>query len=172
MPPVVLGIAVANHLLPRDASRLDPEAGDAFAERGWSASGGWKRTLLDVAATSAGAVFLAMAIVPFDDLSEVAAEVRAGRLPLVILLSLVARYAVVFAAGFAGEGKRRASAGLLQHPIAETIVAYVVALAASWFVLRLFGRIDADTAPLVVYAKTVLLAFPGSMAAAAGRLAV
>jgi putative integral membrane protein (TIGR02587 family) len=172
VPPLALGIAVANHLLPRDGSRLDPDTGDASAERGWSAGTGWRRTLLELAATIGGAVFVAMAIVPIDDLGEVATAVPTGNLPLVIGLSLAASYAVVFAAGFAGEGDRRRTPGPLQHPLVETVGSYVVALGVSWFVLRLFGRIDDGTAPLVVYAKTVLLAFPASMAAAAGRLAV
>jgi putative integral membrane protein (TIGR02587 family) len=172
LAPVSLGIAVANHLLPRDASRLDPDAGDASAARGWASEGGWRRTALEFAATLAGALFLAMTIVPLDDLREIATEVDLARLPFVIGLSLVASYAIVFASGFTGEAKRHATPGPLQHPVVETLAAYVVALGASWFTLWLFGRIDGQTAPLVVYIKTMLLAFPASLWAAAGRLAV
>lgn len=170
--PVSLGIAVANHLLPRDGSRLDPDAGDASALRGWASDSGWRRTALEFAATAAGALFLAMSIAPMDDLNAMATEIDLDRLPFVAVLTLVASYLVVFAAGFNGESSRWATIGPLQHPIVETFAAYVVAIAAAWFTLWLFGRVDSSTAPLVVYMKTILLAFPASLGAAAGRLAV
>lgn len=172
LTPVSLGIAVANHLVPRDASSLAPEAGDASALRGWSRQTGWRRSLLELMAAAAGAMFLGMAIAPIDDFSEVATEVPLGQLPLVILLSLATSYAVVFAVGFAGQHHRRTNPGPFQHPIVETLAAYVIAVAIAWFVLWLFERVDRDMALLVVYAKVVLLAFPLAMGAAAGRLAV
>ncbi len=169
--PVSLGVAVANHLLARDASRSEPDREDASSLRGWPGRR-WRHTVLDLAASVAGAFFLCVAIVPVDDLSPIATEVPARNLPLVILLSLLVTYSVVFAAGFSGEAKRHASPGVLQTPFGETLTAYVAALAVSLAVLWLFGRVDAGSAPYAIYAKTVLLAFPASMAAAAGRLAV
>jgi uncharacterized membrane protein len=52
------------------------------------------------------------------------------------------------------------------------VAAYVAALLVCLIVLWLFGRIDQETGALEIYTKTVLLAFPASMAAAAGRLTV
>ena len=170
--PVSLGVAVANHLLARDASRFDPDRGDATSLRGVWIGQNWRRTAFELAASIAGALFLCLAIVPVDDLSAIATEVPVRNLPLVILLSLLVTYSVVFAAGFAGESERHAASGPLQSPFAETLTAYVAALAVSLAVLWLFGRFDAQTAPFEIYVKTVLLAFPASMAAAAGRLAV
>jgi putative integral membrane protein (TIGR02587 family) len=170
--PVSLGVAVANHLLARDASRFNPDRGDASALRSGWPGGHWRRTILELAASTAGALFLCVAIVPVDDLSPIATEVPLRNLPLVILLSLVVTYSVVFAAGFSGEAKRHASPGPLQSPFGETLTAYVAALAVSFAVLWFFGRVDGDTSHFEIYLKTVLLAFPASMAAAAGRLAV
>jgi uncharacterized membrane protein len=93
-------------------------------------------------------------------------------LPLVILMSLLVSYSVVFAAGFAGERARHTALGPLQTPFAETMLAYLVAVLVSLVMLWMFGHIDRDTDHLAIYAKVVLLAFPASMAAAAGRLAV
>ena len=169
--PVSLGVAVANHLLARDASRFDPDRGDASALRRWPGTR-WRRTGLEVAASVAGALFLCVAIVPVDDLSAITTEVPVRNLPLVIVLSLLVTYSVVFAAGFSGEASRRAAPGPLQSPYGETLMAYVAALAVSLTALWFFGRIDETTAPFEMYAKTVLLTFPASMAAAAGRLAV
>ena len=172
LAPVSLGVAVANHLLARDASRFDPDKGDATAMRAGWLEKPWRRTLIELAASIAGAFFLCLTIVPVDDLSAIATEVPFRNLPLVILLSLLVTYSVVFAAGFAGEARRHAASGLLQTPFAETVVAYVAALLVCLAVLWLFGRIDGESSPLEIYTKTVLLAFPASMAAAAGRLAV
>src|SRR5690606_36272213 len=99
-------------------------------------------------------------------------EVDLNRLPLLIVLSLVVSYVIVFAAGFEGESKRHATPGTFQHPVVETVAAYLVAVVASWVMPWLFGRIGDDTAPMVIYIKTMLLAFPASLGAAAGRLAV
>src|SRR5215207_6152663 len=154
--PVSLGVAIANHLLARDASRVDPEAGDASALRlGWH--DGRRRTLFELAAAAASALFLCLAIVPVDDLAAITTEVPFRNLPLVILLSLLVTYSVVFAAGFAGETRRHRTPGLLQTPFAETITAYLVALFVCLILLWLFGRIDKATSGAEMYNKTVLL---------------
>lgn len=170
--PVSLGVAVANHLLARDASRFDPDRGDATSLRGGWLSDRWRRTVIELAASIAGALFLCIAIVPVDDLSAIVTEVPVRNLPFVILLSLLVTYSVVFAAGFSGEAKRHATPGLLQTPFAETLMAYVAAVMVSLVVLWLFGRLDEDSTLFEMYTKSVLLAFPASMTAAAGRLAV
>jgi putative integral membrane protein (TIGR02587 family) len=172
MAPVSLGIAVANHLLGRDDSRFSPEAGDATARRTGRTRSGWRQTVVELAAAVAGALFVCLAIVPVDELNRIATEVPARNLVFVILLSLVVTHSVVFAAGFAGERARHLTIGPLQRPSEETVIAYLAALAVSLVVLWLFGRITLETPPFVIYTKAVLLAFPASMAAAAGRLAV
>lgn len=170
--PVSLGVAIANHLLARDASRFNPDEGDATSLRAGWLDKKWRRTVVELAASVSGALFMCLAIVPLDDLGAITTEVPIRNMPLVILLSLLVTYSVVFAAGFAGESRRHAAPGPLQTPFAETVTAYIAALLVCLGVLWLFGRIDGESAPLLVYTKTVLLAFPASMAAAAGRLAV
>src|SRR5215213_7096938 len=108
--PVSLGVAIANHLLARDASRVDPDPGDASAMR--LGRRDERRTLFEIAASAAGALFLCLAIVPVDDLAAISTEVPFRNLPLVILLSLFVTYSVVFAAGFAGETQRHRTPGL------------------------------------------------------------
>jgi putative integral membrane protein (TIGR02587 family) len=166
-----MGVAVAKNIIDRDASRVDPDAGDASAMR-LRRHNGRRRALFKLAASAAGALFLCLAIVPVDDLAAISTEVPFRNLPLVILLSLFVTYSVVFAAGFAGETQRHRTPGLLQTPFAETVTAYLLALLVCVIVLWLFGRIDHQSAWVEIFTKTVLLAFPASMAAAAGRLAV
>ncbi|MBA3450314.1 MAG: DUF2391 family protein [Chloroflexia bacterium] len=172
LAPVSLGVAIANHFLARDASRYDPDEGDAASLRGKWLNERWRQTVFELAASFGGALFLCLTIVPVDDLSAIATEVPVRNLSLVIALSLLVTYSVVFAAGFAGEAKRHAATGPLQSPFAETISAYMAALLVSLATLWLFGSVDEQTAPFAIYTKTVLLAFPASIAAAAGRLAV
>ena len=109
--PVSLGVAIANHLLARDASRVDPDQGDASAMRAGRHDRRRRRTLFELAASVAGALFLCLTIVPLDDLSAITTEVPFRNLPLVILLSLLVTYSVVFAAGFAGEARAPPHAG-------------------------------------------------------------
>jgi len=169
---VALGVAIANHLLPRDASRFDPDAGDASALRMRTERLASRTVFFELAASVAGALFLCLSIVPIADLGAITMAVPFENLPWVMFLSLSVSYSVVFAAGFTGERERHAQAGPLQHPFAETVNAYLAALVVSLAALWLFGRISLDSSPLEIYMKTVLLAFPASMAAAAGRLAV
>jgi putative integral membrane protein (TIGR02587 family) len=171
LPPVSLGIAIANNLLGRDMSRLNPDRGDASAERWGKTDTGWRSTLLKLAATAAGALFISVAIVPTDELNEIATYVPIEHLPIVVMLSLLVSYLVVFAAGFAGESQRRMRTGPLENRLVETVVAYAVAVGISGLVLWLF-RFDPDLVPFVTLLKMVLLALPASVAAAAGRLAV
>lgn len=170
--PVALGVAIANHLLPMDASRYAPDPGDASSLRMHGRFSGLQRKLLELAAAFAGALFLCLAIVPVGDLNDIATATPLTHLPLVILLSLLVSYSVVFAAGFSGERKRHTRTAPGLNAFSETVVAYCVALVVAFGVLWIFGRIGANMAWLEMYTKTVLLAFPASMAASAGRLAV
>jgi putative integral membrane protein (TIGR02587 family) len=170
--PVALGVAIANHLLPYDASRYAPDPGGASAIRTHGQLSDVQRKVFELAAAFAGALFLCLAIVPVGDLNDIATATPLTHLPLVILLSLLVSYSVVFAAGFGGERKRHAGTAPGLNAFSETVVAYCVALIVSFSVLWIFGRIDSGMMWLEIYTKTVLLAFPASMAASAGRLAV
>jgi putative integral membrane protein (TIGR02587 family) len=164
--PVSLGVSVANHILaPRETRTTAAEDGDEV--RGHADS-----IVLDVGAAFAGALFLALNIAPTEEIPMLATEVPTLLLPFVILFSLVVSYAVVFAAGFGGQERRLRTPGPFQHPITETVVAYVTSLATCAGILWLFGQLDTGTDPYVAYAQVILLGLPGSIGAAAGRLAV
>lgn len=170
--PVALGVAVANHLLPRDVSRYAPDPGDAASRTLHGAASPVQRKVMEVAAAVAGALFLCLTIVPVDDLDGIAVSTPLSHLPWVILLSLLVSYTVVFAAGFLGERDRHARTAMWTSPLSETVAAYLIAVGVACTALWLFGRIGPQTAPLEIFTKTILLAFPAAMAAAAGRLAV
>src|SRR3546814_10466707 len=85
--------------------------------------------------------------------------------------SLASTYAIVFVAEFADQEGRRSQEGALQHPITETVAAYVVTLAVSLCMLWMFDNLT-STGPMSVLVQTIVLGFPASVGAAAGRLAV
>jgi putative integral membrane protein (TIGR02587 family) len=164
--PVSLGVAIANHILaPRETRVTGSDDGGEIRGHGDSVA-------LDVGAAFAGSLFLSLNIAPTEEVPMLATGVPTLLLPLVILFSLLASYAVVFAAGFGGQERRLRTPGAFQRPITETVVAYVTSLVTGAGVLWLFGQIDTGTAPYVAYAQIVLLGLPAAIGGAAGRRAV
>jgi putative integral membrane protein (TIGR02587 family) len=171
VPPVSLGIAVANYLLQRDPAQSESSVG---AGQNWQSAPrhGSRAAWHELGAAAAGALFVCMAIVPGDELNDIATEVPVWNLPLVVVLSLLVSYIVVFAAGFSGEPQRRRSTGPMQHPVLETGGAYGMALIVALASLWLFGHVERETDALLILEKTVLLGFPAAIGAAAGRIAI
>ena len=171
--PVSFGVSVANHILAPRASRSEPGAGEG-GEQGAAGggAGAGRATLYDIGAAFAGALFLCMSIAPTDEVPMLATQVPTLHLPVIVLFSLLLSYGIVFAAGFGDEGARASAPGVLQQPVAETVVAYLTSLATCAGALWLFGQIGPDTDWSVAYAEVVLLGLPAAIGAAAGRLAV
>lgn len=153
--PVSLGFAIGNSLAPA-------KGGDG----GRTMTG----SLGDMMAAASGTIFLTLNIAPTEEPIVLAGELGPVSLLLVIAASLALPYLIVFYAEFGGRMERHASDGATQGPVIETLLAYVVAFALCAGLLAVFGRIDhLDSANL---AKVVVLAFPGSLGAALGRMIV
>jgi len=137
-------------------------------------SPGLHATLADLGAAFAEAIFLSFSIAPTEEIPMLATAIPTLQLPVIIFFSLGLTYGIVFIAGFGGQDQRRGTAGLLQHPSTETIMAYLVSLATSALMLWLFGQIGpaGGTDPLVAYEQILILGLPAAVGAAAGRLAV
>jgi putative integral membrane protein (TIGR02587 family) len=164
--PVSLGVSIANHILaPRETrTRSDGEDGDAQSRL--------SPMVLDVGAAFAGALFLSLNIAPTEEVPMLATQVPTRMLPAIVFFSLLVSYAIVFAAGFGGQESRLETPGAFQHPLSETVLAYVVSLGTCVLMLWLYRQIDTDTELYVSYAQVILLGLPASIGAAAGRLAV
>lgn len=165
--PVSLGVAIANHILPRQEDRQGNEE-DRQAGKSMRVSA----TVRDVVASAGGALLLSLNIAPTDEVAVLAAELNELQLIALMLFSLLVTYVIVFQAGFRNQRARRESSGPLQHPLTETIVAYLVALIVSAATLWIVGALTPATAFGTILSMTVVLAFPGALGAAAGRLAV
>lgn len=127
-------------------------------------------TIADVGANALGAVFVALSIAPTDEVPMLASSRSPVWLLAIVAASLAAAYAIVFVAGFSGQARRRSHPGLLQQPLIETVVSYVVALLMAFVLLALFQR--ADVPWTVLIAHVVVLGFPAAIGGAAGRLAL
>ena len=87
-----------------------------------------------------------------------------------VVLSLVATYLIVFVADFADQESRHAQEGALQHPVTETVAAYVTTLVVAFVLLALFDNLDGG--PVTMLTETIVLALPAGVGGAAGRVVV
>jgi putative integral membrane protein (TIGR02587 family) len=168
--PFSLGIAIANHLLPRGDTRVESEDDEAGqAEQSTSSS---RATLLELGASAMGALLFCIAIAPTDEIRVLATELPPIFLPVMIGASLLISYGIVFVADFAGHEGRSTATGVLQHPITETVAAYLISLLVAGGALWIFGPITPETDPFLIYTMMIILGLPAAIGGAAGRLAV
>ncbi len=162
--PFAVGAAVARHVFARSRDETDgkqpPKRSPVVA------------TFADVGATMIGALFVAFNIAPTDEIPMLVASASTASLLGVMALSLVSSYAIVFVAGFGDQEHRRTQEGVLQHPLSETVVSYLVALASAAAMLWLFDNLSAPASWSATAGEVVLLGFPAAIGGAAGRLAV
>ena len=100
----------------------------------------------------------------------VASAMSPSWLLVVVAVSLVTSYAIVFVAGFSRQTERHSQTGIFQQPATETILCYLVALAVAVVLLWLFQR-EVDP-PGDLLDRVVVLGFPAAIGGAAGRLAL
>ena len=163
--PFCLGIGVARHFLHGGRSS---EAEDRSDDSGGTSSR--NDDLADLGATAIGATFIALSIAPTDEVPLIASTMTPPWLLVVVAASLLVSYGIVFVAGFSGQERRHGQEGPLQHPLTETIVCYLVALAVAAFLLWVFQR-DLDP-PADLLTRVLVLGLPAAVGGAAGRLAL
>jgi len=163
--PFAIGAAVACHLISQSPDQTDDNtrASDRGSVRG---------TVADLGSTLVGALFVAFNIAPTEEIPRLAAASSPPALLAVMATSLVISYGIVFQAGFGDQAKRREQRGILQHPITETVVAYLVALMAAAAMLLFFRNLQPGDPWGLVLDHVVLLGLPAAIGGAAGRLAI
>jgi putative integral membrane protein (TIGR02587 family) len=159
-----IGVALAGQFFHGSADT----AGEASGE----AQGELLGTVVDLGATAIGVTFVASAIAPTDEIRMLTAATPASWLLVVVAFSLAVSYCVVFVSGFANEEQRRLQQGVLQHPVTETVVAYLVSLLVCALLLVVYQRVDLTDAWQLWLPDVILLGLPGAIGGAAGRLAV
>lgn len=159
--PFCLGVAVARHVFRQGRDEADDEADQRQAHP----------NVADLGATAIGALFLASNIAPTEEIPMLTSGMGPAALLAVMAASLVVSYAIVYEAGFGDESKRRQQQGVLQHPLTETAVTYVLALGAAALMLLFFGQL-ADGPPAWALGQVVVLGLPAAIGGAAGRVAI
>jgi putative integral membrane protein (TIGR02587 family) len=165
---------MASHFLrgDRTADDDDDEAGGGPDAGGPAGDQDINATLVDVGATLLGAVFIAFNIAPTDEVPLLTAAMSPAWICAVVGVSLLVSYGIVFAAGFGSQEDRRRSAGVIQHPITETLFCYLLALVAAAFMLWFFQRWEPGDPFDMVLHQTIVLGLPAAVGGAAGRLVV
>ena len=167
--PFAVGAALARQFLARQEAIAEEDGGGEVIDVGDPAIG---RTLADAGAAAVGAVVLSLGIAPTDEIPMIASQLTPPWLLLMVGVSLVISYAIVFQADFADQDSRRRHEGLFQRPFAETAGAYIISLAVAALALLFFQRIGPDQSWETWAAWTVVLGLPATIGGAAGRLAV
>jgi putative integral membrane protein (TIGR02587 family) len=116
-----------------------------------------------------GAFFLALNIAPTEEIVLLAYRIGTPHLLTLVLVSLGAMHAFVYAVEFRGQHRLPEGAPWWLPWLRYTIPGYALALLASAGVLWVFGRMD-DTSAVEMLRTTVILAFPAAIGAAAARL--
>lgn len=155
MVPISIGFSIGNALAPKEGA-----AGASKMRGPWS----------DLLIAAAGTIVFVLNISPTEEPILLAGQLSLVQLLLVIGASLVLSYLIVFYAEFGGKGDRLASDGATQGPITETLLAYLVSWIVCALLLLAFGRLESATGANV--ASIIVLAFPGSLGGALGRMLV
>jgi putative integral membrane protein (TIGR02587 family) len=170
--PFAIGSAIAQHVLRRGRAEGD-DAGSTSTNTNKKDTddGGLHATVVDVGATTIGAVFVAFNVAPTDEIPMLAAAMPAAWLIALMFASLVVSYCIVFVAGFSDQDKRQNQPGILQHPITETVASYLISLCVAGGMLWFFQRLAAEDPATVTLSHVVVLGLPAAVGGAAGRLA-
>lgn len=181
--PFAIGVGLARHFLRGDRNgdhdgqddgdeQDDHDVQDEADDGGRGAGAPINATVADVGATLLGALFVAFNIAPTDEVPMITAALTPWWLIAFVVTSLVVSYGIVFTAGFSSQETRRSQQGAIQHPVTETLVCYLLALASAAAMLWFFQRWSGDDPFDLVLQQAVVLSLPATIGGSAGRLAV
>lgn len=123
----------------------------------------------NIAVFSLGALFIASTVAPTQEMELIAVYMSWSQHLLLIALTLVLIYLILFELEFKGQQARTATDW--HFHIGTTFVVYLVGAAVSFLLLLGFGHFI-DAGPALVYQETVILAFPASLGAAAAEVII
>ena len=161
--PFALGVALANGFL---------SGGDHYQSSDSEQEPTINATLADIGATLIGSTIIAFNIAPTEEVPMLAAAISPPWQLAIIAASLLISYGIVFVAGFTYQTKRQQQQGIFQRPLSETIMSYLVSLAASAFMLFFFHKLSFNEPWSILLSYTLVLGLPATIGGAAGRLAV
>lgn len=161
---VAIGVSVGTAQL----SGGDPENTTAGGGAGAGRKASGNSTANVVVLSLCGAVLLAANVAPTEEVVVLGTEASPLRLLLTMAASIAIAAVTLFFSEFHGSHHLRADRSV-RLVMLGCVIAYSVALLSSAGLLWFFGRFD-DASALVIVGETVMLAFPATIGAAAGRL--
>ncbi|HEY9877639.1 MAG TPA: TIGR02587 family membrane protein [Leptolyngbyaceae cyanobacterium] len=172
--PFALGVALARSILKADEddNQKGEKAPADSSQPSQSADAVRKDTLADIGATLVGAIIIASNIAPTDEIPTLEAALTPPWLLLLMGVSLLLSYCIVFAAGFTSQKKRMQQKGLFQRPLTETVMSYLISLATAAAMLWFFHRVDLQDPWILWFKDTLILGLPATIGGAAGRLTI
>ena len=131
-------------------------------------SGRFPAIVGELATAALGATLIAANVAPTEEVAAVAFRASSGQLIGLMAVSVTLAALLLNASDFRGADRlSRRDVGL--GPLRGTAVTYAVAFVVAGLLLWVLGRFDGE-APSTMLARTVVLAFPAALGAAAGRL--
>jgi len=168
--PFSLGVTFSRSLLSSEENS-EQSQGDKILKDSHQ-KGIWQDTSADLSATLVGALFIAFSIAPTDEVTVLAASASPLRLLVIMAVSLLISYGIVFASNITNYQQRIQQKGLFQTPQSETVISYLVSLTAGMLMLWFFQKLAFSDSWLIWLRYSIILALPASIGGAAGRLAV
>ncbi|MBI4780226.1 MAG: TIGR02587 family membrane protein [Oscillatoriophycideae cyanobacterium NC_groundwater_1537_Pr4_S-0.65um_50_18] len=179
--PFSLGVGIANNVLlaaDEDNNNSKSEGkseskndGNALVESD-QAQAVWYGTLADAGATALGAIIVSASIAPTDEIPMISSMISIPWLLIIIAVSLLLSYIIVFQASFGGQATRRSQPGFFQSPMSETFASYLISLLVALSMLWLFQLVHVGDPMTQWVSYTLVLGFPATIGGAAGRLAL
>jgi putative integral membrane protein (TIGR02587 family) len=169
--PFCLGVAFSRSIL-KGKRQIDSDRANETSPSSQNYQTIWQATLADGLAAFIGALFIAFSIAPTDEVRLLAASASPVWLLIIMMTSLAVSYGIVFIAEFTNYHKRRQQQGLFQSPENETIICYVISLAAGILMLWFFQQLTLQDPWFIWLRYGIVLSLPASIGGAAGRLAL
>lgn len=149
--PLAVGAALANELLAGDQEEL-PEAGFPGS----------------LGVFALGATFFAAPIAPTGEVGLIAAQVGWGRLAVLLVVTLVVTYLMLYGLEFRGQSRRLEGRSRVRL-VGQACIVYAVGLLVALGLLLAVGGIE--TEPVATWVRqTVVLAFPAGVGASGARV--
>ncbi|NEU55295.1 DUF2391 family protein [Halorussus sp. MSC15.2] len=150
--PLGFGAALANEVL----------QGDKQATR--------RSVTTTVAIYSVGAVFIAGGISPTQEMELIAAYMEWEHTAVLVLLSLLVSYLMLYELGFQGEGSRLQQRAKVWQ-VGQAFVVYAVSMVVGTGLLAAFGHFR-DAPPSVMVQLIVIISFVSSIGASAAEVVI
>ena len=118
-----------------------------------------------------GAMFVSFSVAPTEEMILISFRMSPAHSVILILLSLILLHGLDYTVGLKGSEKPEGATSFWSIFLRFSVVGYAVAVAASFYLLWTFGRVE-NTAITQTVSMVAVLAFPGAIGAALARLVI